>query len=156
MNEGDFAQLSCIVMSGDEPLAISWSFHGDQVGQETGITTTNLGSRMSILVINSVGHRHQGKYTCKASNGAGTRTYTTELKVNGDCTMGVRAEGTGITFSRVCINIWHFSDSPKLRMYKVPSQFYTPFVLPDTLQVTVRCPTIPSDHKLLARVFRPS
>ena len=83
MNEGDFAQLSCIVNSGDEPLTITWTFHGDKVGPETGIQTTNMGSRMSILVINSVGYRHQGKYTCTAKNNAGTRSHTTELKVNG-------------------------------------------------------------------------
>ena len=83
MNEGDFAQLSCIVNSGDEPLTISWTFHGDVVGPETGITTTNLGSRMSILVINSVGYVHKGNYTCQAKNNAGIRSHTTELRVNG-------------------------------------------------------------------------
>lgn len=85
MDEGDFAQLSCIVNSGDEPLTLTWAFHGDQVGPETGITTTNLGPRMSILIINSVGHRHQGKYTCTAKNDAGTSVRTTELNVNGNC-----------------------------------------------------------------------
>ena len=86
MNEGDFAQLSCIVNSGDEPLTISWSFHGatnQKRIKEMGITTTNLGSRMSILVINSVAHHHRGNYTCQAHNRAGTRTHTAELKVNG-------------------------------------------------------------------------
>ena len=83
MNEGDFAQLSCIVNSGDEPLTITWSFHGDKVGPETGIAITNLGPRMSILVINSVGYRHRGNYTCTAKNNAGIRTHTAELKVNG-------------------------------------------------------------------------
>jgi hypothetical protein len=84
MDEGDFAQLSCIVNSGDEPLTLTWAFHGDQVGPETGITTTNLGPRMSILIINSVGHRHQGKYTCTAKNDAGTAVRNTELNVNGN------------------------------------------------------------------------
>ena len=83
MNEGDFAQLTCVVNSGDLPLAITWTFHGDTVGPETGITTTNLGPRMSILAISSVGHRHQGKYTCQAKNEAGIRTTTAVLKVNG-------------------------------------------------------------------------
>jgi hypothetical protein len=84
MNEGDFAQVSCVVTSGDEPLTISWSFHGDKVtGQNTGISTTNLGTRMSILVINSVGHRHQGNYTCQAKNNAGIQKNTAVLKVNG-------------------------------------------------------------------------
>ena len=90
MNEGDFAQISCIVTSGDQPLTISWSFHGidgDVAGGEgadNGITTTNLGSRMSLLVIEQVGHHHQGLYTCQAKNAAGTSSHTTELKVNGN------------------------------------------------------------------------
>ena len=84
MDEGDFAQLSCIVNSGDEPLTLTWAFHGDQVGPETGITTTNLGSRMSILIISSVAHHHQGKYTCTAKNDAGLAVRNTELNVNGN------------------------------------------------------------------------
>jgi hypothetical protein len=83
MDEGAFAQLTCVVMSGDEPLSLSWTFHGDQVGPETGIATSNLGPRMSILMINSVKREHKGKYTCQAKNTAGTASYTAELKVNG-------------------------------------------------------------------------
>ena len=91
MNEGDFAQISCIVTSGDQPLTISWSFHGldgpnrlkSSPPGNNGITTTNLGSRMSMLVIEQVQHHHQGTYTCLAKNEAGTSSYTTELKVNG-------------------------------------------------------------------------
>ena len=86
MNEGDFAQISCIVTSGDQPLTISWSFHGDGTESDTpdnGITTTNLGSRMSMLVIEQVKHTHQGYYTCQAKNNAGLSSYSTRLKVNG-------------------------------------------------------------------------
>lgn len=88
MNEGDFAQLSCIVNSGDQPVVLTWSFHGENdnftsKAQDMGISTTNLGPRMSILVINSVAHHHRGKYSCKARNRAGMQTRTAELKVNG-------------------------------------------------------------------------
>ena len=91
MNEGDFAQISCIVTSGDQPLTMSWSFHGldgpnrlkSSTPGNNGITTTNLGSRMSMLVIEQVQHHHQGTYTCLAKNEAGTSSYTTELRVNG-------------------------------------------------------------------------
>ncbi len=83
MDEGDFAQLTCVVTSGDEPLSITWTFHGDKVGQETGITTSNIGPRMSLLMIESVGYHHRGKYTCQAKNKAGIRTHTAELKVKG-------------------------------------------------------------------------
>ena len=40
LNSGAFAQVSCIVTEGDEPLTISWSFHGASIGSELGIVTT--------------------------------------------------------------------------------------------------------------------
>ena len=83
MNEGAFAQVSCIVTEGDQPLKISWSFHGNNISSDLGINTMALGPSGSALLIPSVGHRHRGNYTCKASNPAGVRSQTVELKVNG-------------------------------------------------------------------------
>ena len=83
LNEGAFAQVSCIVTEGDEPLKISWSFHGEQISSNLGIITSPIGTRGSILVISRVEHHHRGTYTCKASNAAGTRFETAELNVNG-------------------------------------------------------------------------
>ena len=84
MSEGDFAQVSCIVRRGDDPLIIAWSFHGSNITSDLGIVTTSIGGRGSMLVIPSVGHKHRGTYTCKASNMAGIRIETVELKVNGE------------------------------------------------------------------------
>ena len=83
LNEGDFAQASCIVRKGDKPLAISWSFHGSNITSELGIVITPLGFRGSSLMIPTVGHKHRGTYTCKASNAAGVRTEIVDLNVNG-------------------------------------------------------------------------
>ena len=90
LNEGDFAQVSCIVRKGDQPLAISWSFHGSNITSELGIVITPLGVRGSSLMIPSVEHKHRGTYTCKASNAAGVQTKRVELNVNGAL---VKAEG---------------------------------------------------------------
>ena len=83
MDEGSFAQVSCIVNKGDQPLSISWSFHGSNITSDLGITTMPTGPRGSLLMIPSVGHKHRGSYTCKAANSAGVRTQTVELRVNG-------------------------------------------------------------------------
>ena len=83
LNEGDFAQASCIVRKGDQPLAISWSFHGSNITSELGIVITPLGVRGSSLMIPTVGHKHRGTYTCKAANAAGVRTEIVDLNVNG-------------------------------------------------------------------------
>ena len=83
LNEGGFAQVSCIVTEGDEPLTISWTFHGHNLSADLGIITTALGTRGSSLMIPSVGHKHRGNYTCKSFNLAGKRTQSVELRVNG-------------------------------------------------------------------------
>ncbi len=83
MDEGSFAQVTCSVTKGDEPLTITWSLHGDVISSEPSLTTTMIGTRTSILIIGSVGYRHSGIYTCRAINPAGSVTHSAELKVNG-------------------------------------------------------------------------
>ena len=83
MDEGDFGQLVCTVLRGDPPFSFSWSLQGAKVSSEVGLRTSQLGERASLLMIDSVGHRHSGTYTCKVSNSAGQVTASTELKVNG-------------------------------------------------------------------------
>ena len=83
VDEGDFAQLSCIAMKGDEPMVVSWTFHGQGISSDLGIITTPIGGRGSMLVITSVGRDHNGNYTCSAKNWAGVISDTAVLKVNG-------------------------------------------------------------------------
>lgn len=83
MDEGEFAQLVCIVSKGDEPLTLTWALKGDDISSEPGLSTTTLGTRTSMLTINSVGYRHSGEYTCTAKNRAGVAAQTAVLKVNG-------------------------------------------------------------------------
>ena len=84
VNEGEFAQLVCIVRMGDEPLTLSWALKGDKISSEPGLTTASLGTRTSMLTISSVGYRHSGTYTCTAKNNAGVTSQTATLKVNGN------------------------------------------------------------------------
>ena len=83
LDEGEFAQLLCIVRKGDEPLTLSWALKGAKISSEPGLTTSSLGTRTSMLTISSVGYRHSGTYTCTAKNQAGVTSQTAELKVNG-------------------------------------------------------------------------
>ena len=84
LNEGEFAQLICIVRTGDEPLSLTWALKGEDISSEPGLTTTQIGARTSMLTITSIGYRHSGLYTCTAKNRAGVVSETAELKVNGN------------------------------------------------------------------------
>ena len=84
MDEGSFAQVSCIAAKGDEPISLSWTFHGSKISSDLGIITTPIGTRGSMLVISSVSYQNNGIYTCSASNNAGQKSETVNLKVNGN------------------------------------------------------------------------
>ena len=91
MDEGSFGQLFCTVHTGDPPFSFSWSLQGAKVSAEAGLTTSQLGQRASMLMIERVGHRHSGTYTCRAGSDAGFATSSAELKVNGN--FGGREDG---------------------------------------------------------------
>jgi hypothetical protein len=92
MDEGDFGQLVCAVLRGDEPFTISWSLHGDIISSEPGLRTAQIGSRTSMLIIDSVGSRHVGSYRCNVSNKAGSVSASANLKVNGEHTVWSKEE----------------------------------------------------------------
>lgn len=89
MNAGGFANLQCIVGSGDLPINITWSHPGDhQVrsvaeSQRPRTTTTKVADRVSMLTIEVLSADHAGNYTCIAKNPAATAEYTTALEING-------------------------------------------------------------------------
>ena len=94
IDSGDFAQLTCVVSSGDMPVTITWSLKGKELNSGPSISTTQLGKRASILVISSVDFTHIGEYTCRATNPAGSVTHAAVLNVNGILLVGQK--GTGL------------------------------------------------------------
>jgi len=85
LDAGASIQVGCVVSFGDLPLTISWSFHGVESSKrtQTDITTMKLGTRGSVLMIESINLENSGLYTCTAKNAVGTANYTAELIVNG-------------------------------------------------------------------------
>lgn len=67
-----------------DPLcAPRWEKDGGPVPLYDGITTRLLDDYQTQLVIEKISSRHNGDYTCLASNSAATRSYTATLTVNG-------------------------------------------------------------------------
>ena len=83
IDQGKYAQLTCVIRSGDLPITITWSLKGDIVSSDPTMTTTMLGTQASMLVISSVDYQHSGVYTCRAENMAGVTSHSAELLVNG-------------------------------------------------------------------------
>lgn len=83
MNAGQLVQQHCAVTEGDEPLHITWTLNGVNASTTLGIYVLKIGSRTSILTIESVRAYHGGNYTCTATNLAGSTHYTAYLAVNG-------------------------------------------------------------------------
>lgn len=83
MNAGEFANLQCIVPTGDLPLNIRWSYPGEEMGGSSGVLAKKVADRVSMLMISVITARHAGEYVCTAENAAGTSSYSTILTVNG-------------------------------------------------------------------------
>lgn len=80
---GGAVQVTCFVSKGDAPLEIRWNFHGEDLSSHMGMSTSRIGERASLLIIESLMAAHSGSYTCSAENAAGKTSYTTNLVVSG-------------------------------------------------------------------------
>ncbi|XP_066972085.1 cell adhesion molecule Dscam1 [Macrobrachium rosenbergii] len=82
LSEGNRASLTCQILEGDLPVTFSWEKDGGPVPVYDGVTTRLLDDYQMQLVIDRISSRHNGEYTCLASNQAATRSYTAKLTVN--------------------------------------------------------------------------
>lgn len=78
---GETVQITCLVAKGETPLKISWDFDGQD--SQLGMSTSRIGERMSVLLIETLMASHTGNYTCTAENHAGKANYTAALVVSG-------------------------------------------------------------------------
>uniref|UniRef100_A0A8D8TGN3 Down syndrome cell adhesion molecule-like protein Dscam2 n=1 Tax=Cacopsylla melanoneura TaxID=428564 RepID=A0A8D8TGN3_9HEMI len=78
---GQTAQVACTVNEGDLPLNFFWTFNENR-NLPSGITINKMGTKMSVLLIDSVQSEHSGVYSCSVQNQAATVNYTASLQVN--------------------------------------------------------------------------
>ncbi|CAH0555684.1 unnamed protein product [Brassicogethes aeneus] len=82
VNSGDLTTLTCSVHKGDLPMNITWLHNKKVIGYNEGITTTNVGQKVSMLTIENVNAEHAGNFTCLVQNRAGSASFNSELFVN--------------------------------------------------------------------------
>lgn len=80
---GEAAQVTCMVSAGDQPLDISWEFDGASISSISGVSTTKVGRKATLLMIDPINASHRGNYTCTVRNPAGMANFTTSLNING-------------------------------------------------------------------------
>lgn len=79
---GQLLYIPCVVSSGDMPIRITWRKDGQVIVSGSGITIESK-EFMSSLQISSVSLKHNGNYTCIASNAAATISRERQLIVRG-------------------------------------------------------------------------
>lgn len=82
-NFGESTNVQCGLAAGDLPVKFSWYFNEKPLDGSLGVNTVALGSKMSILSIDSLDETYAGNYTCLAQNNAGLSSYLAELIVKG-------------------------------------------------------------------------
>ena len=83
VEEGQLLQVSCTITKGDEPLTLQWFMNGVPIVSSQKFAINNIGSRMSLLVLNGVGAEHSGTYSCVAFNQVGEARVDSNLRVKG-------------------------------------------------------------------------
>ncbi|KAL1763586.1 Down syndrome cell adhesion molecule 1, partial [Sigmodon hispidus] len=77
---GQLLYIPCVVSSGDMPIRITWRKDGQVIISGSGVTIESK-EFMSSLQISSVSLKHNGNYTCIASNAAATVSRERQLIV---------------------------------------------------------------------------
>lgn len=80
---GESVQMTCHVSKGDRPVALTWTFEGNDLWSNKGVKIIKMTEQTSFLTIASVTGAHSGNYTCIAKNKAGEDRYSTTLNVKG-------------------------------------------------------------------------
>ncbi|GFV43029.1 down syndrome cell adhesion molecule-like protein Dscam2 [Trichonephila clavipes] len=83
LHEGMRTAVTCIVVAGDGPLTTRWLKDGiplDEKALDATIIPAEEGF-VSTITIKSLGHRHNGNYSCLATNDVGTGSYSAILIV---------------------------------------------------------------------------
>lgn len=89
---GQLLYIPCVVSSGDMPIRITWRKDGQVIISGSGVTIESK-EFMSSLQISSVSLKHNGNYTCIATNDAATVSRERQLIVRGELGGGKGAVG---------------------------------------------------------------
>lgn len=100
---GQSAQITCLVSEGDAPMNITWWFRKSDKSElvpliTNGISVNKMGSKLSMLFIESTSSYFAGIYACVVENRAGSSKYTSTLNVHGNSILSPMQTGLYVRF----------------------------------------------------------
>src|SRR5277367_4686044 len=101
LREGMRARLQCVLTDGDPKMEIKWTKDGRPISESLGIVIRKLDDFSSTLMIPIITPRHNGNYTCTATNAARSSQHTAVLNVNGN-------------YSRIIASVFSLPVPPKI------------------------------------------
>lgn len=83
LSEGRRATVTCVVSAGDLPIRISWLKDGIPLPSDLKGSINMVNEYTSTISFGSVSQKHNGNYTCVASNPVASRNQTAIMTVKG-------------------------------------------------------------------------
>ncbi|KAG1671033.1 Down syndrome cell adhesion molecule-like protein Dscam2 [Nymphon striatum] len=102
--EGKSVLMTCNVISGSDPLKITWKVNNSTIDLGTGIEITST-KLYSLLQIRRIQWKHRGNYSCIAENDAGTTIQAVLLKVKGGLSKKIENSTRYLTFDNGTLQI---------------------------------------------------
>lgn len=84
LKSGQRTSVTCVVSSGKPPFTFIWLKDGLQIEDTETLTIRNIDEYNSNLAISKLGPEHNGNYTCKVSNHAGSDAQSNVLLMKGN------------------------------------------------------------------------
>lgn len=83
LREGRRTSLTCMVSAGDPPITFRWEKDGEPIQPTSlGVTVEFLNQYTSTLFFEKASQKHNGNYTCIASNPYAEANHTASLVLN--------------------------------------------------------------------------
>ena len=83
LRSGQRISVTCAVTIGNPPFIFVWMKDGDPLEQSDTLSIRNIDEYNSNLAITKLGPEHNGNYTCKVSNKAGSAMQSNVLLMKG-------------------------------------------------------------------------
>lgn len=74
----------CAVIDGDAPFTFTWRKNGNKIKEGKDLNVRSVDDFTSTLILTNLGPEHNGNYSCRVSNAAGSDEQSNTLNMRGN------------------------------------------------------------------------